>query len=457
MALTNLALVHEVEDALHTFAWMDPHTHVDAAHPGARGLDDVLLYHMAASDLYAAGCPIGSRVPESRDTAEAHRRVQEALVWEPKVRNTFMAWAVRIILEDLYGWRETLTLDNWMRLDSLISERSSDRAWAQEVLNRAGIARTETELWRGRNGAGGDLFEYGLEWAFFARAQWGQPDISLYELERTWNDDEPSPPLSVTFDRAAAPPLDRTVRSVEDVDEAIEHYCRLIPYDRILSTAQHLSTDIDYGFPSREEMQGALKRRSEADDRERDIYASYILHHFLAALEKHGDRIVFQFSIGAEPLPYESGSRLSQRTIGQLGQIVARYPGLAFQCFLASRHANQSLCTLARELPNLSLAGYWWHNFFPGAIRQVIEERLDMLPLNRQIAFFSDTYCVEWSYAKKKLVGRLMAEVLASKVETGQYSFTDALSVARSVLYDSSIELLGMTPRESFCLRAAKA
>ena len=60
---------------------------------------------------------------------------------------------------------------------------------------------------------------------------------------------------------------------------------------------------------------------------------------------------------------------------------VCQHSRLRFQCFLASRHANQSLCTLARELPNLSLAGYWWHIFFPEIIRQVIGERLDMLPL----------------------------------------------------------------------------
>ena len=80
--------------------------------------------------------------------------------------------------------------------------------------------------------------------------------------------------------------------------------------------------------------------------------------------------------------------------------MIGRHPRLRFQCFLASRHANQSMCTLARELPNLSLAGYWWHNFFPDAIPQVIRERLDMLPANKQVGFFSDAYCVEWSYAK---------------------------------------------------------
>src|SRR5206468_1235702 len=82
--------------------------------------------------------------------------------------------------------------------------------------------------------------------------------------------------------------------------------------------------------------------------------------------------IVFQFSFGAEPLPFETGSRLSQQTISQVAAMIARHPKLRFQCFLSSRHANQSLCTLARELSNFSLAGYWWHNFFPDTIGQVI-------------------------------------------------------------------------------------
>jgi glucuronate isomerase len=168
---------------------------------------------------------------------------------------------------------------------------------------------------------------------------------------------------------------------------------------------------------------------------------------FLTALEQtHGGRVVFQFSFGAEPLPFETGSRLEQRTIAQVGEMIGRHPGLRFQCFLASRHANQSLCTLCRELPNLSIAGYWWHNFFPSAMRQVMEERLDMVPTNKQVGFFSDAYCVEWAYAKSVMVRSQLAIVLAQKIAQGQYSQADALQIAKSVLFDSPRETLRMEP-----------
>lgn len=435
---------HTIEEILHSFPWMDPHTHIDPAHLSARGLDDILLYHMCVSDLFAAGCPEGSRLPEERSEAEAARRIEQAIPYLSKVRNTAMAWGVRIILADLYNWHAPVDASNWRNLDRLIKHQASNPAWPREILRRANIARTGTEWWRRRDGSSDDLLQYSLEWAFFARTQWGQPDIPLYELERAWNAQEPGRPLAVTFDRTSAPPLHKTIKTVNDVDEAIHHYCAQIPYGKVLATAQHLSTDIEYSFPDRDALSAALKNRASAGDQERDIYASYILNGFLAELEKRGDQIVFQFSLGAEPLPHESAARIRQRTIAHVGALVARYPKLRFMCFLANRHANQSLCTLARELPNLSVAGYWWHNFFPGAIRQIVEERLDMLPLNRQIGFLSDAYCVEWTYAKAVITRKLVAEVLADKVQLGQYSFNDIHDIAHGIMNASSCELLGM-------------
>jgi hypothetical protein len=194
------------------------------------------------------------------------------------------------------------------------------------------------------------------------------------------------------------------------------------------------------------QMEAAIRRRGQAGPAERDIYASYINEAFLTALEQYAERIVFQFSLGAEPMPHETASILRQRTIQQLAEMIGRHPRLRFQVFLGSRHANQAFCTLARELPNLSLAGYWWHSFFPDAIRQVIAERLDMLPVNKQVGFFSDAYCVEWVYGKACIARKQLARVLAEKIVQGQYTRDDALGIARSILYDSPQSLLGMTP-----------
>jgi hypothetical protein len=76
-------------------------------------------------------------------------------------------------------------------------------------------------------------------------------------------------------------------------------------------------------------------------------------------------------------------------------------------------------------------------------------ERLDMLPSNKQVGFFSDAYCVEWTYAKAILVRKQMARVLAEKIESGQFTQPEALSIAQTLLYESPQSILGMKPRRA--------
>jgi hypothetical protein len=434
-----------LEEGLAEIPLLDIHTHLDASHLAARGLHDVLLYHMVISDLVSAGCPSRARLSEHPDEAEATARLTEAIPYLPHIQNTSIFWGVRTILRDLYGWNEPIRADNWRRLDAIIRERAGDRDWPRQILKRAGVKRAGTELWRRHDGAYDDVLRYALEWAFFTRAQWGVNDIPLYELERAWNQPGPGEPLPVTMGEGR-PRLARTIRTVDDVRAAIAHYVACIPYGQVLSTAQHISTDINFRDVDEEDMAEALIRRDEASTADRDVYASFIGEAFLTELEKHGDEIVYQFSFGAEPLPFETGSKLRQETIFEVAAMIARHPRLRFQVFLSSEHGDQAMCTLARELPNLSLAGYWWHNFFPGAMRKVMSERLDMLAANKQIGFFSDAYCVDWTYAKAVIVRKQLAEVLAQKLNQGQYTVDEALSIARQILFDSPQSLLNFQP-----------
>jgi hypothetical protein len=440
-------LVHDLEAALAEIPAIDIHTHLVGGKLGARGLHDVLLYHMVVSDLYAAGCPSGARLtqyPAWPSQGEAHGRIEEALPFLSRIQNTSSFWGVKLILRDLYEWDEAITSDNWKKLDAVIRERADDRSWHHSILDKLKIVRTGTEIARRENGADDDRLQYALEWGFFTRCQWGEFDTALYELERCW-DKTPESPSAIGAGKRPVP--ERTIRSLEDVRSAIKHYVKSIPYGQVLATATHISTDIHFRHVSDSEMESALARRASAGPAERDIYASYINEAFLTALESHGNEIVFQFSFGAEPLPYETASRLSQTTIAQVAEMIGRHPNLNFQCFLASRHANQSLCTLARELPNFSLAGYWWHNFFPDIIKQVFAERLDMLPLNKQVGFFSDAYCVEWTYAKMVIIRKQMAHVFAGKIAQDQYTIEDASDITRAIFLETPMSLLGMSPR----------
>ncbi len=438
--------VAEIAAGLREIPLLDTHTHLTAGRLAARGLHDVLIYHMVVSDLYAAGCPSGARLtefPGVPSDAEAQARLREALPYLPFIRNTSCWWGVRLILRDLYGWTEPVTADNWERLDALIRERADDRSWQRDMLRRAGVIRSTTELSRRAGGVDDGIFDYSLEWGFFTRTQRGEFDTALYELERCWGR---TPGAPIPHGAGGRPQPERTIRTLDDVHAALKHYVAELAAAPIVSLATHISTDIVFRPVTDAAMSASLARRGSAGAEERDIYASYVHEAFLAALEPHAHRIVFQFSFGAEPMPHETASLVPQRAIAQVAEFAARHPRLRFVCFVSSRHANQSLCTLCREIPNLALAGYWWHNFFPGAMRQVMEERLDMLPTSRQVGFFSDAYSLEWTYAKAEIIRSQLAQVLAQKVAQGQYSKDEALAVARAILYEAPQQLLGMRP-----------
>jgi len=154
----------------------------------------------------------------------------------------------------------------------------------------------------------------------------------LYELERTWTASAPEPPIPVTL--GARPDVPRPIRTLKDVHDCLDHYCAVTPYDRILNTAQHFSTDFDYRQVSDAEMSKALERRAQAGPEERDIYANYIIERYLQRLEQSHEGFIFQFSLGADPLPFETASRIRQTTLRQLGELIARHPKLNFQSTL---------------------------------------------------------------------------------------------------------------------------
>src|SRR5580700_8045290 len=88
---------------------LDVHSHLLDGNLGARGLHDVLLHHVMVSELYAAGCPSGSRIAQYPNWArpeETRGRIKEAIPYLTSIRNTSSMWSLRTILSDLYGWNE---------------------------------------------------------------------------------------------------------------------------------------------------------------------------------------------------------------------------------------------------------------------------------------------------------------------------------------------------------------
>ena len=87
----------ELSRKITEIAAIDAHTHLNASHLSARGLHDILLYHMVISDLYSAGCYSGARLSDDPDEQEKTQRIEEAICYLPKIHNTSCYWLMKTI------------------------------------------------------------------------------------------------------------------------------------------------------------------------------------------------------------------------------------------------------------------------------------------------------------------------------------------------------------------------
>jgi len=57
-----MKIENQIFEELMQMPTTDVHTHIRVDVPVARGLHDIMLYHMIITELYSAGCPDGARL-----------------------------------------------------------------------------------------------------------------------------------------------------------------------------------------------------------------------------------------------------------------------------------------------------------------------------------------------------------------------------------------------------------
>ena len=83
--------------------------------------------------------------------------------------------------------------------------------------------------------------------------------------------------------------------------------------------------------------------------------------------------------------------------------------------------------------------------FSPAAAKRALGDAIDMLD-GRHLMFGTDSANLEEMYGTVKFTRRLLAEVLAEKVESGFLTEKAALQISRRILYENAVELYGLHP-----------
>lgn len=424
----------KIGDALAAVVVVDPHCHLNATQPTARNLADIVLYHHVWIELVSAGMgqyevtKAGLPHELADPQMEPMERVRRALPYLPRIRNTTVGMLLRWLLEDLYGVKGGLQVSGLDALASEVERRGRDAAWPERFYTEiCGIGKAVTVESLGQKP--------------FARIAGADERLRMLNIA-----DGKAGPRECLQRMTSV--LGRDVRTAADYRD----FAAKLAINPALGSPLFLGAWMPAFFTDELAEEKAVTRIiGKAWNGEPLSHAemgSVSYFGMVAALEALRTTPVrtIQLIIGAEVIPpHRSVTHWSGRFCGATARLASRFEDIRFNLSAASDAYTQDIAVMAKHIPNISVAGYWWHTMYPFYIRKSIETRLDIVPVSKIIAFFSDAYHCEWCWPKLRLVKQIMGEVLVDRVTRGMYDLDTALSIIPTVFHDAPKEIYGLS------------
>jgi len=420
-----------VRDALEQVRVFDPHCHLRAAKPWASDLADIVLYHHVWIELISAGMDqyavTKTGMPhELRDPGiPPIERLRRCLPYLPHIRNTTAGLLLRWILEDLYGLPGELNEQNLEETCRVVEKHAAESGWHEHVLReRCGIDASITVERAGR--ACPERMYRAREWAPF--------NIAGGKME-------PHQVLAMFEKQFGA-----SIQSVSDYEEYIASGIRKLGVENLRFIGLWVQPYVSPERSSPEDVDAVLRKakaKEPLSQAEIGGFCYFGMCRLLEALRQTPLRTI-QMIVGAEVLPpHRSIPCWNGNFTGAVGRIAGEFGDFHFNMSSASDQYTQDLGILAKHVPNISVVGYWWHTLYPFYIRKSIETRIDMVPMNKIVAFLSDAYHIEWCYPKLKMVKALWGEVLSERVAKGWCDVGTAVDLVRAAFWENPARIYG--------------
>lgn len=402
---------------------VDVHTHIRPTEPAASDLGEVIFYHYILTELETAG--VSRAKLENAKTAE--EKIALFTANQRLVSNTVTFWCLRRVLRTLGIEPEAeLTLAVLTDAGRRVKKASSDGSWPREVLvEQNNIQKTFLTL----------------------NATEALPDFDASLFAGTLRLDDLLVDLSsTTLDRFGSA-SGITIGGLDSFERAIGERLNSFAKSGGCAVTAGMSTDEDFtcsGRSAAEKLFAKVRKNEPLELTERIALHSYTLCFCVS--QARDLRLPVQLLLGVRrPLPGNAAIPVLRQDLAvRFASLFNSFPDVSFDLLLSSVAHSQELIAVAKNYPNVSLAGHWWYAFSPPYIRSMLTERLLALPAVKLHAFFSDAYNVEWSTGKLALLRRELARVLAELIVSGYMTESQAPDIARLLLYENPARFYGL-------------
>jgi glucuronate isomerase len=405
---------------LNSLVLIDPHTHINPHSPASKSLADILGYHYYTELAHSAGMERERIEDPQLSPREKVGRLAEGL---GHIDNTVqLSWLLEASRE-LFGLElERVDVTNWEALFDAAQAKMDQPDWEDQVLK---LSKLEAVFLT--NDFDDDL--QGFDTTRYV------PCLRTDELVFHF--------AKAGVRQRLAKCADVQVQSLGDLSAALKARFRHFAAHGVRACAISLPPFFTPRNVSQTDAERALSNilaNSEQASSDDQTTLGYWVFWQLAenCVEF---KLPFDLMIGVNRAVYPSGVYQGQDlydsrvSLIQYRDLFNAFPQLTFPVSVLASVTNQELVSYAWIFPNVVCNGHWWYSNTPSFITRDLSARLEAVPRNKIIGYYSDMYKLEFALPKFAMFKRCLARVLAEHfVVSMGWSETRAIELGKQTL-----------------------
>ncbi len=385
-------------DELNALVLIDPHTHINPHQPASGTLADILGYHYYTELAHSAGLPQQYIEDASLSPREKVGRLVEGL---GQIDNTVQfSWLLEAARE-LFGVElERVDASNWEQLYDAAQTQFDRPDWEDEVLRRS---RLEAVFLT-------NDFDDALQGFDTQRYI---PCLRTDEL--VFHFSKSSVRQRLTQSAGVE------IHSLADLSTALkqrfQHFTAHQARACAISLPPYFSPAPVSAAVAERALANILKQNEQATDDDRTSLAYWVFWELAKNCSEFS--LPFDLMIGVNRSVYPAGVYQGQDlydsrvSLIQYRELFNAFPTVTFPVSVLASVTNQELVSYAWIFPNVICHGHWWYSNTPTFIRRDLQARLEAVPRNKVIGYYSDMYKLEFALPKFAMFKRCLAQVLA--------------------------------------------
>ncbi|MEO1528157.1 MAG: glucuronate isomerase [Planctomycetota bacterium] len=418
-----------IYEAISAIRLIDPHTHINPHDAGSHTLADILGYHYYTELVHSAGMP--------REEIEEPGITPRELVGRMvhgfgNITNTAnYHWLIQIC-QEFFGFEEdAITPDNWEALFDSAEATMDNAEWPQMVLDKSNVESVFLT-----NDFDDDL--EGFDSSTYIPCL--RTDDLVFHLAK--------PETRQRLEACSGVSLGgNSLTSLrEALKQRFEHF--------VSRGARACAISIPPTFTPTRVADGRatvaldqlLTQGTSADPAHIDAMSRRVFWTLAELCDEYG--LPFDLMIGVNRQVYPAGVYQGQDlydsrvSLIQYRELFNAFPKLKFPISVLASVTNQELVSYSWIFPNVYTNGHWWYSNTPSFIHRDAAARLEAVPRNKQVAYYSDAYKLEFVLPKFDMYRRILARVLAEQfVGENGWSEEKAIELGRQVLRGNVDEL----------------